>query len=209
MMKSSKVSTFFKEDDDKEKTNLRHVRSYLEKDDALEEEDRVWIRAKISISQGLAHNTEMKKTKTELPKEYKEYKTVFEKRASERFPVKKLWDHAINLKPDFIPKDCKVYPMSPREQKKLDEFINENLCKKYIRPFKSPQASPFFFVFKNNSGKLRPCQDYQRLNNWTIKNAYPLPRVGDLLDKLKGAKYYTKFDLRWGYNNVRIKEGDK
>ena len=163
----------------------------------------------MSISQGLAHDTETKKTKTELPKEYEEYKTVFEKKASERFPVKKPWDHAIDLKPDFVSKDCKIYPMSPREQEKLDEFINENLCKKYIRPSKSPQASPFFFISKKDSGKLRPCQDYRRLNDWTIKNAYPLSCVGDLLDKLKGAKYYTKFDLRWGYNNVRIKDGDE
>ena len=100
--------------------------------------------------------------------------------------------------------------MSPREQEKLDKFINKNLCKKYIRPSKSPQASPFFFITKKDSEKLRPCQDYRRLNNWTIKNAYyPLPHIGDLLDKLKGAKYYMKFDLRWGYNNVRIKEGDE
>jgi len=199
------------EDDDEEETNLRHVRSYLEKDDILEEEEqeRVWVRAKTSISQGLAHDTETKKTKTELLKEYEEYKTVFEKKASERFPVKKPWDHAIDLKPDFVSKDCKIYPMSPREQEKLDEFINENLCKKYIRPSKSPQASPFFFISKKDSGKLRPCQDYRRLNDWTIKNAYPLSCVGDLLDKLKGAKYYTKFDLRWGYNNVRIKDGDE
>jgi hypothetical protein len=68
-------------------------------------------------------------------------------------------------------------------------------------------ASPFFFVAKKNSKKLRPCQDYRALNNGTIKNAYPLPRVGDLIDKLRGAKYFTKLDLRWGYNNVRIKEG--
>jgi len=46
-------------------------------------------------------------------------------------------------------------------------------------------------------------------NDWIIKNVYPLLWVGNLLDKLKGAKYYTKFDLRWGYNNVRIKEGDE
>jgi len=197
--------------DDEERTNLRHIRSYLEKDDTLEEEEqeRVWVRAKTSISQGLAHDAETKKTKTELPKEYKEYKTVFEKKASECFPVKKPWDHAINLKPNFIPKDCKIYPMLPGEQEKLDEFINENLHKGYIRPFKSLQASSFFFVFKKDSGKLRPCQDYQRLNNWTIKNAYPLPRVSDLLDKLKDAKYYTKFDLRWRYNNIRIKEEDE
>jgi len=150
----------------------------------------------MSISQGLTHNEGTKRTKTELPKEYKEYKTVFEKKASECFPLKKPWDHAIDLKPDFVPKDCKVYPMSPREQEKLDEFINKNLCKKYIRPSKSPQASPFFFIAKKDSEKLRPCQDYQRLNDWMIKKAYPLPHIGDLLDKLKDAKYYTKFDLR-------------
>jgi len=111
----------------------------------------------MSISQGLVHDTETKKTKTELPKKYKEYKTVFEKKASERFPVKKPWDHTIDLKPDFVSKDCKIYPMSPGEQEKLDKFINENLCKKYIRPSKSPQASPFCFISKKDSGKLRPC----------------------------------------------------
>jgi len=208
---NDKILQSIYEDDDKEKTNLRHVRSYLEKNDILEEEEqeRVWVRAKTSISQGLAHDTEIKKTKTKLPMEYKEYKTVFEKKASERFPIKKPWDHIIDLKPDFIPKDCKIYSMSPGEQEKLDEFINENLCKKYIRLSKSPQVSPFFFVSKKDSGKLRPCQDYRRLNDLMIKNAYPLPRVGNLLDKLKGAKYYTKFNLRWEYNNVRIKEGDE
>jgi len=70
-------------------------------------------------------------------------------------------------------------------------------------------ASPFFFVSKKDSKKLRPCQDYRCLNKGTIKNAYPLPQVDELLDKLKGAKYFTKLDLRWGYNNVWIKEGDE
>ena len=124
-------------------------------------------------------------------------------------PERRKWDHAIDLKPDFIPKDFKVYPMSPEEQKKLNEFLDENLRKGYIRPSKSPMASPFFFVAKKDSKKLRPCQDYRRLNEGMIKNAYPLPRIGDLLDKLKGAKVFTKLDLRWGYNNVRIKEGDE
>jgi len=70
-------------------------------------------------------------------------------------------------------------------------------------------ASPFFFVSKKDLKKLRPCQDYRRLNEGMIKNAYPLPQVDELLDKLKGAKYFTKLDLRWRYNNVRIKEGDE
>ena len=98
----------------------------------------VWIRAKTSISQRLAHEQEgendgQKKMLDELlPKEYLEYRRVFEKEASERLPDPRPWDHAINLKPDFVARDCKVYPLSPSEQKKLDEFLEENLSKGYI-----------------------------------------------------------------------------
>ena len=104
--------------------------------------------------------------------------------------------------------DCKVYPLNPNEQKALEDFIEENLSSGRIRPSKSPMASPFFFV-KKPDGKLRPTQDYRKLNEATIKNRYPLPLIGELIDKLKGAKYFTKLDVRWGYNNVRIKEGDE
>ena len=69
-------------------------------------------------------------------------------------------------------------------------------------------ASPFFFV-KKKDGKLRPCQDYRYLNDWTIKNAYPLPLISKIVDKLKGAKYFSKFDVWWGYNNVQIWSGDE
>jgi hypothetical protein len=69
-------------------------------------------------------------------------------------------------------------------------------------------ASPFFFVGKKD-GKLRPVQDYRKLNEGTIKNKYPLPLISELIDQLKGAKYFTKLDIRWGYNNVRIKDGDQ
>jgi len=78
----------------------------------------------------------------------------------------------------------------------------------YICPSKSSFASPFFFV-KKKDGKLRPVQDYRRLNSLTLKNQYPLPLISDVVDKLKDAKIFTKFDVRWGYNNVRIKEGDE
>ena len=69
-------------------------------------------------------------------------------------------------------------------------------------------ASPFLFVNKKD-GKLRSCQDYRYLNEHTIKNAYPLPLITELLDKLKGACQFTKLDIRWGYNNVRIQDGDQ
>jgi RNase H-like domain found in reverse transcriptase/Reverse transcriptase (RNA-dependent DNA polymerase) len=69
-------------------------------------------------------------------------------------------------------------------------------------------ASLFFFVSKKDS-KLRPCQDYRYLNNWTVKIFHPLPLISEIMDKLKGAKYFTKLDVRWGYNNVWIRKGDK
>ncbi len=69
-------------------------------------------------------------------------------------------------------------------------------------------ASPFFFV-KKKDGKLRPVQDYRKLNEMTIKNHYPLPLISELMDKLRGAKYFTKCDVQWGYNNVCIKSGDE
>jgi len=69
-------------------------------------------------------------------------------------------------------------------------------------------ASPFFFV-KKKDGKLRPTQDYRKVNDATIKNRYPLPLISKLVDKLKGLKVFTKLDVRWGYNNVRMKEGDE
>ena len=69
-------------------------------------------------------------------------------------------------------------------------------------------ASPFFFV-KKKDGKLRPVQDYRKLNEMTIKNRYPLPLIKELVDHLKGSKIFTKLDVRWGYNNIQIKEGDE
>jgi len=112
------------------------------------------------------------------------------------------------MKEGFEPKLYKTYNLTPEETKELDSFLDEQLAKGYIRPSKSPMASPFFFVSKKD-GKLRPCQDYRYLNEWTIKNAYPLPLISELLDKLKGAKLFTKFDVRWRYNNIRIKKGDE
>ena len=103
--------------------------------------------------------------------------------------------------------DCKIYPLNPTEQKELDEFLKEQLETGRIVSSKSPMASPFFFV-KKKDGKLRPVQDYQKLNEMTIKNRYPLPLISELIDQLSGAKYFSKMDVRWGYNNIQIKEGD-
>jgi hypothetical protein len=80
----------------------------------------------------------------------------------------------------------------------LKLYIEDHLRKGYIQRSKSPVASPFFFVNKKD-GKLRPVQDYRALNDITVKNATPLPLIPDLIDKLQGSRYFTKFDVRWGY----------
>ena len=108
--------------------------------------------------------------------------------------------------PDAI--DCKVYPMSQTEDQGLRDWLMEQLDKGYIRPSKSQYASSFFFI-KKKDGKLRPVQDYCRINNYTICNQYPLPLISDLITDLRGAYIYTKLDIRWGYNNVCIKAGDE
>ncbi len=68
--------------------------------------------------------------------------------------------------------------------------------------------SPFFFI-KKKDNKLRPVQDYRKINALTVQNQYPLPLISDLIRDLSNAHIYTKLDVRWGYNNIRIKEGDE
>ncbi len=144
-----------------------------------------------------------------VPSPYHQHRKVFSEEASHRFPPKRTWDHAIDLIPE-APKtlDCKVYPLAITEGNALTEFLNKQLQKGYIRPSKSPYASPFFFI-KKKDGKLWPVQDYRKLNALTVKNRYPLPLIPEIIDKVCDARLFTKLDIRWGYNNVRIKEGDE
>jgi len=126
----------------------------------------------------------------------------------DELPGTKPWDHAVKLTPDASLKGCKVYPLSASKQKELDTFLKENLESGRIRPSKSPMAALVFFVKKKN-GKLCLVQDYRAVNTMTVKNKYPLPLIPELIAKLRGAKYFTKLDVRWGFNNVQIKEGDE
>ena len=98
--------------------------------------------------------------------------------------------------------------MLREEREKFREFVKEQLRKRYIQPSKSPQMALVFFVEKKD-GKKRMVQDYRYLNEWMIKNNYPLPLISDVLENIGTKKLFTKMDLRWGYNNVRIKEGDE
>jgi len=191
-------------------------------DDPLEEGDRIWatgllpepeyIRATSTISQRLAEahkrNSQPADFEKHIPPHLRDFHAVFAKESFDDLPEPKPWDHAVELAPDANPKSCKVYPLAASEQKELDAFLKENLESGRIRPSKSPMASPVFFIKKKDGG-LRLVQDYRALNAMTVKNKYPLPLIPELIAKLRGAKYFTKLDVRWGFNNVRMKEGDE
>ena len=164
------------------------------------------VIAKLTTATELAAAAEKAKPPVILPKEFQDFAKVFAKEAMDHIPPPQPYDHEINLDKTFIPKIGKIYPLSPEEKKAMEDFLEENLASGKIRPSNSSQASPFFFV-KKKDGKLHPCQDYCYLNEHTIHDAYPLPLISDLVDKLKDARYFTKFDVRWGYNNVHIKNG--
>ena len=123
-------------------------------------------------------------------------------------PTRKIWDYTINMKEEFVPKKRKVYPLLREEREKMHKFINEQLRKGYIRPSKLPQMVLVFFVGKKN-GKKRMVQYYWYLNEWMVKNNYLLLLTLDVIKNIRTKRIFMKMDLRWGYNNMRIKERDK
>ena len=112
-----------------------------------------------------------------LLKPYLGFRDVFSKESFDELPEWKQWDHMVDLKPESQPFSTKVYPMSPVEQKELNEFLEENLSSSRIRPLKSPMASLVFFV-KKKDGRLQFVQDYRKLNAMTVKNLSTAPRTG-------------------------------
>ena len=104
-----------------------------------------------------------------------------------------------------MPRKGKMYPLLREEREEMYEFIQEQLRKEYIRLSKLPQTALVFFIGKKD-GKKRMVQDYRYLNEWTIKNNYPLSLISDIVENIGMKKVFTKIDLRWGYNNVWIKE---
>ena len=122
--------------------------------------------------------------------------------------MRKVWNHAIDLKEMFKPKKERTYPLSKDKREEVQKFVNDQLRKGYIRLSKSSQISPVFFVAKKDRSK-RIVINYYSLNNQTVKNNYLLPLITDLIDTIGNKKVFTKMDLWWRFNNMRIKEGDE
>ncbi|KAA0047001.1 ty3-gypsy retrotransposon protein [Cucumis melo var. makuwa] len=116
-------------------------------------------------------------------------------------------EFAIELEPGTVPISRAPYRMAPAELKELKVQLQELLDKGFIRPSVSPWGAPVLLV-KKKDGSMRLCIDYRELNKVTVKNRYPLPRIDDLFDQLQGATVFSKIDLRSGYHQLRIKDGD-
>jgi hypothetical protein len=171
-----------------------------------------FVHASSTVSQWLAkaftRNSRQASFRYSVSESLHDFEDVFSKEPFDSLPDQRKWDHAIELEHDPEPGFCKVYPMTLEEQGELNAFRKEALSTSCIHPSRSPIGAPVFFV-KKKDGKLCFIQDYHALNAITCNNRYPLSLIDDLIHCLKGARYFTKLDVRWGYNHVRIKEGNE
>jgi hypothetical protein len=103
----------------------------------------------------------------------------------------------------------KMYPMSAKDQAAEDKFLDGNLEKGYIVPSDSPYGFLTFQVPKKDSDKMRYIIDYRPLNTVTKRDVMPLPNLTQCIEDLQGMEIFSKFDIRWGYNNICIREEDQ
>jgi hypothetical protein len=122
-------------------------------------------------------------------------------------PPNREIEFVIELVPDTTPIFKRPYRMAANQLVELKEQLQELLDKGYIRPSASPWGAPIIFV-PEKDGTRRMCVDYRSLNEVAIKNKYPLPRIDDIFDQLKGACVFSKIDLRSGYHQLKIRASD-
>ena len=124
-----------------------------------------------------------------------------------RLPPVRAVKLAIDLIPGAAPIAQAPHRMAQPELELLKEQIDEYLAKGFIRPSSSPWGAPALLVGKKDGGR-RMCIDYRKINQVTIKNKYPLPRIDDLFDQLNGAQFFSNIDLQHGFHQLRVKEAD-
>ena len=145
----------------------------------------------------------------DVPWQYRDYQTVFNGQYSDELPPHHSFDHAIDMVEGKVPPWGPIYALSEKELEVLRTYRDDMLRSGKIRPSKSSVGAPIFFLPKKEGRGLRLCVDYRGLNKVTILNWYPLPLMNELHDRVRGAKIFTKLDLKSGYNLIRIKEGDE
>lgn len=134
------------------------------------------------------------------------FQTVFSE--PEGLPPRRAVSHAIPLIEGARPVQIRPYRLAPELKDEVEKQIQEMLASGVIRPSTSSFASPLILV-KKKDHTWRPCVDFRQLNALTIKSKYPVPVIDELLDELHGACWFSKLDLRAGYHQIRMKQGDE
>ncbi len=174
---------------------------------SLYEIDRI-IEEKETLAQEEDELTDEELVERKLPHQYREFKDVFSKAASDMLPPHRPYDHKIEIEPDkenvlgYTP----LREQSIAELQATKQYIVDNLAKGFIEPSQAPFASPILFAKKPNGG-LRFCIDYRKLNNITRKDCYPLPLLDETLARMNRAKVFTKLDIRQAFHRIRMDPG--
>ncbi|CAI7835318.1 unnamed protein product [Closterium sp. NIES-53] len=148
-------------------------------------------------------DTLCKEVPEELASIIRKYPDIFVDDLPDGRPPQRPEDHRIQLEPGAQPTVRTQWWLSQPELAELRSQLDYLLAKGFIRPSTSPFAAPILFMPKKDGG-LRMCIDYRALNRVTIKSRYPIPRADDLLDQLRGSRYFSKIDLRGGYHQIRV-----
>jgi len=145
----------------------------------------------------------------QVPREFRQFLGIMGKEAADALPEHRSYDHAIDLRAGESAPWGPIYPLSEHELETLREWLKEMLRTGKIQRSTSSAGSPILFVPKPNGCGLRLCIDYRGINRITIPNRYPLPLMQELQDRIQGAQWFTKMDLKNGFHLIRIKEGDE
>ena len=124
---------------------------------------------------------------------------MFDEKAANTLPRHEEWDHTIPLEEGKSPPYGPIYNLTPTELKLLRKELDQNLARGFIQLSTSSAGAPILFV-KKKDADLQLCVDYRGLNKITIKNRYALPLIPELIDRLQGARYFTKLDVHGVYN---------
>ena len=136
-----------------------------------------------------------------------EFESVFKTELPPGLPPRGSVDHEIQVEEESKPPHRPLFQLSPVELEAAKEYVEKLLKSGKIRPSKSPYGASLFFV-KQDKGKLRGVVDYRALNRLTKKNNAPIPRSDEMLDRLGGAKSFSKLDLKTGFHQIRVKPED-
>ena len=183
----------------------------IEKTGHPKEGEAIYMRR--SIAQDWAREAtknQVQLTEQMVPEEYQRHAKMFSEKESLRFPPKREEDMTIPLKtnaPDVI--NCKVYPLTREERGLLEKFLAKELELGRIKEGPSPYTFPVYFIHKKDSEEKRIIIDYREVNKWTVRDNNPLPNIREALENLRNKTLFSKFDIRWGYNNIRIAKEDQ